>query len=152
MKFFQQISQMRLVLLVSAFITLTGNFTFFEKTILVYPLTQNTLFVTSLFVWLFVFLSVLLLLLCFRHTIKPILIILLMTSALVAYAFNNYGIVVDENMISSVFETNASESLDLVSYKLIPYVLFLGILPSFFVWRVELTRLSIRSQIGRAHV
>jgi len=147
MKFFQQIPQMRLVLLVSAFITLTGNFTFFEKTILVYPLSQNTLFVTSLFVWLFVFLSALLLLLCFRHTIKPILIILLMTSALVTYAFNNYGIVVDENMISSVFETNASESLDLVSYKLIPYVLFLGILPSFFVWRVELTRLSIRSQL-----
>jgi len=149
MKFFQKMSQVRLVLLVSVFITLTGNFTFFEKTILVYPLSQNTLFISSLFVWLFVFLSVLLLLLCFRHTIKPILIILLLTSAVVAYAVNNYGIVVDENMISSVFETNASESLDLVSYKLIPYVLFLGVLPSFFVWRMEIIRLPLVSQLWR---
>jgi len=138
---------MRLVLLVAVFITLTGNFTFFEKTILVYPLSQNTLFVGSLFIWLFVFLSVLLLLLCYRYTIKPVLIILLLTSAVVAYAVDNYGIVVDENMIASVFETNPSETFDLVSYKLIPYVIFLGILPSFFVWKVKLTRLSIRSQL-----
>ena len=147
MKFFQKMSQTRLVLLVAAFITLTGNFTFFEKVILVYPLSQNALFVGSLFVWLFVFLSLLLLLFCFRHTIKPILIILLLTSAVVAYAFNNYGIVVDENMISSVFETNASESFDLVSYLLIPYVLFLGALPSIFVWRAELTRTSLKIQL-----
>ena len=74
MMFLIKMTQVRLTLIVAAFLTLTGNFTFLEKTILVYPLSENWLFVGSLLVWLFVFLSALLLLLCYRHTIKPILI------------------------------------------------------------------------------
>ena len=77
MIFLIKMTQVRLTLIVAAFLTLTGNFTFLEKTILVYPLSENWLFVGSLLIWLFVFLSALLLLLCYRHTIKPILIILL---------------------------------------------------------------------------
>jgi len=147
MKFFQQMSQVRLVLIVAAFITLTGNFTFFEKVVQVYPLSQNALFVASLFVWLFVFLSALLLLICFRYSAKAILITLLMISSVIGYAINNYGIVVDVNMISNVFETNPDESFDLVSYKLIPYLFFLGVLPSIFVWRIELLTASMRNQL-----
>jgi len=47
----------------AAFITLTGNFKFLEKTLLIYPLSENWLFICSLFV----FLSALLLILCGRH-------------------------------------------------------------------------------------
>ena len=50
-------SQMRLILLVAVFITLTSNFTFFEQAILIFPLVQNFLFVSSLIIWLFTFLS-----------------------------------------------------------------------------------------------
>ncbi|SVD76526.1 uncharacterized protein METZ01_LOCUS429380, partial [marine metagenome] len=102
-------TQVRLTLIVAAFLTLTGNFTFLEKTILVYPLSDNWLFVGCLLVWLFVFLSALLLLLCYRHTIKPILIILLMISSIVSYSTNNFGIVFDHNMIANTFETNTTE-------------------------------------------
>ena len=89
MKFFQQMSQTRLILLVAAFITLTGNFTFFEQAILIFPLAQNFLFVSSFFIWLFTFLSALLILVCYRYTIKLILIFLLITSAIASYAANN---------------------------------------------------------------
>ena len=48
MQFFsKKISQVYLVLFVGAFLTLTGNFTFFEKTMQIYPFAENWLFVIS---------------------------------------------------------------------------------------------------------
>ena len=140
-------TQVRLTLIVAVFLTLTGNFTFLEKTILIYPLSENWLFVGSLLVWLFVFLSALLLLLCYRYTIKPILIILLMISAIVSYSTNNFGIVFDHNMIANTFETNTTELLDLVSFKSFIYLLFFGLLPSYFVWKTTITKVPLKSQL-----
>jgi len=120
-----QLSQIHLVLLIAGFLTLTGNFTFFEKTLLVYPLSENLFFLGSLFLFLFTFLAALLLLVCFRKSTKPILILLLLTSSVVSYSTNNYGIVFDHNMITNTFETDSSEFLDLVNYKSILYFLIL---------------------------
>jgi lipid A ethanolaminephosphotransferase len=147
MMFLIKMTQVRLILIVAAFLTLTGNFTFLEKTILVYPLSENWLFVGSLLVWLFVFLSALLLLLCYRHTIKPILIILLMISSIVSYSTNNFGIVFDHNMIANTFETNTTELLDLVSFKSFIYLLFFGLLPSYFVWTTTITKAPLKTQL-----
>jgi len=145
--FLIKMTQVRLTLIVAAFLTLTGNFAFLEKTILVYPLSENWLFVGSLLVWLFVFLSALLLLFCYRHTIKPILIILLMISSIVSYSTNNFGIVFDHNMIANTFETNTTEFLDLVSFKSFIYLLFFGLLPSYFVWSTTISKASLKTQL-----
>jgi len=147
MMFLIKMTQVRLILIVAAFLTLTGNFTFLEKTIHVYPLSENWLFVGSLLVWLFVFLSALLLLLCYRHTIKPILIILLIISSIVSYSTNNFGIVFDHNMIANTFETNTTELLDLVSFKSFIYLLFFGLLPSYFVWMTTITKVPLKTQL-----
>ena len=145
--FLVKMTQVRLTLVIAAFLTLTGNFTFLEKTLLVYPLSENWLFVCSLFIWLFVFLSALLLLLCYRYSIKPILIILLIISSLVSYSTNNFGIVFDHNMITNTFETDTTEFSDLVSFKSFIYLLFFGLLPSYFVWMTTLTKVSLWSQL-----
>jgi len=78
MMFLIKMTQVRLILIVAAFLTLTGNSKLLEKTLLVYPLSENWLFICSFLIWLFVFLSALLLIFCYRHTIKPILIILIL--------------------------------------------------------------------------
>ena len=145
--FLVKMTQVRLTLIVAAFLTLTGNFTFLEKTLLVYPLSENWLFVCSLLVWLFVFLSALLLLLCYRYSIKPILIILLIISSLVSYSTNNFGIVFDHNMIANTFETNTAEFSDLVSLKSFIYLLFFGLLPSYFVLTTKITKASLKTQL-----
>ncbi len=147
MMLYKKLSQVRLIIFIAAFITLTGNSKFLEKTLLVYPLTENWLFICSLFAWLFVFLSALLLIFCYRHTIKPILIILLIISSIVSYAANNFGIVFDHNMIANTFETNTTEFLELVSFKSFLYLLLLGLLPSYFVIKTEITELPLRSQL-----
>ena len=122
-------SQVRLIIFIAAFITLTGNSKLLEKTLLVYPLSENWLFVCSLLIWLFVFLSALLLIFCYRNTIKPILIILLMISSIVSYAVNNFGLVFDHNMITNTFETNTTEFLDQANFKSFLYLLY------WFKWK-----------------
>ena len=147
MQFFsKKISQVYLVLLVGAFLTLTGNFTFFEKTMQIYPFVENSLFVVSLSLFLFSFLTSILLLVCFRWSIKPILIFLLLLSSVLTYSTNNYGIVFDHNMITNTFETDASELGDLMSIQFILYLLFLGLLPSYFVWKIKLTKIPLMPQ------
>jgi len=147
MKFFSyKLSQVHLVLLIAGFLTLTGNFTFFEKTLLIYPLSENLFFLGSLFLFLFTFLSALLLLICYGKSTKPILILLLLTSSLVSYSANNYGIIFDHNMITNTFETDSREFLELVNYKSFFYFLTLGLLPSLFVWKVDLKKLTLKKQ------
>ena len=145
--FSKEISQVNLILFVTGFLTITGNFTFFEKTILVYPISENLFFLFSLFFFLFNFLAVLLLLISFRWTIKPILIFLLLVSASVSFSINNYGIVFDHNMIANTFESDLSELQDLASIKLIIYLFIFGLLPSIFVWKVKLKKISFKSQL-----
>ena len=140
-------SQVRLIIFIAAFITLTGNSKLLEKTLLVYPLSENWLFVCSLLICFFVFLSALLLIFCYRNTIKPILIILLMISSIVSYAANNFGIVFDHNMIANTFETNTTEFLDQANFKSFLYLLLLGLLPSYFVIKTEITELPLKSQL-----
>ena len=145
--FSKKLSEVNLVLLVAAFLTLTGNFTFLEKTLQIYPLSENWLFLSSLFLFLFTFLSALLIVFCFRWSLKPILIALLLISAVVTYSTNNYGIVFDHNMITNTFETDSSELRDLVSVKSIIYFCLLGLVPSIFVWKVQIIKASIKIQL-----
>lgn len=143
MKLFQKFSITSLVLIVSLFLTLTGNLKFFTEVISIYPLENNTAFVASLFIFLFSSLAIFLLLISFRYTVKPILILLLLSSAVVSYFANNYGTIFDDNMIVNSLETNLAESLDLASFKLAIYVLILGVIPSILVFKAPLRKDSI---------
>ena len=147
MKISQNISISLLVLVVSLFITLTGNFKFFTEVIGVYPLDENLTFIISLVIWLFSFLSVLLLLVAYRYSVKPILIFLLLTSSIVGYFTNTYGTIFDDNMIVNSLETNLSESLDLLSFKLIIYLVVLGIFPSIWVYKLQLKQSTMPSML-----
>jgi lipid A ethanolaminephosphotransferase len=147
MQFFsKKISQVNLVLFVGAFLTLTGNFTFFEKTMQIYQFSENWLFIASLFLFLFSFLAIILLLFCFRWTTKPILIFLLVVSSVLTYIIQNYGIVFDHNMITNTFETDTSELSDLLSIQFIIYLFLLGLIPSFIVWKVKILKLPFKTQ------
>ncbi|MBC8552420.1 MAG: phosphoethanolamine--lipid A transferase [Candidatus Brocadiales bacterium] len=143
MKLYRKISITSLALIVSLFVTLTGNLKFFTEVVAVYPLTDNLAFVISLFIWIFSFLSIFLLLVAYRYSIKPILIFILLTSSIVSYFANSYGTVFDDNMIANSLETNMAESMDLLNIKLFAYFLILGVLPSVWVYRVSLIKSTI---------
>lgn len=73
--------------------------------------------------------------LAFRWTFKPLLTVLLLCAASVAYFMNQYGVMIDTEMLRNAMETNASEVGDLLTLKLGVYLVVLGVLPVWLLWR-----------------
>lgn len=64
---------------------------------------------------------------------KPWLISLLLISAASQYFMLNYGILVDKDMLINALETDVTEVNALLSYKMLPYMLFDWLLPAVLV-------------------
>lgn len=78
-------------------------------------------------------------LLAFRAVMKPMLTLIFMVSAGVAYFMSQYGVLIDIGMLRNFAQTNATEVRDLLSIKLIVYMLLLGILPSWLLWKTPIS-------------
>lgn len=74
--------------------------------------------------------------LAFRRVLKPVLILLFLISASVAYFMSQYGVLIDAGMLRNFAETNVTEVRDLLSVKLLAYIVFLGVVPSWILWKV----------------
>ncbi|NPA60427.1 MAG: phosphoethanolamine--lipid A transferase [Epsilonproteobacteria bacterium] len=140
-------TQTKLIFLSAIFFTLFDNYTFFTNTIEVYPLQTNLWFLLSIGIVLISFITLLFTLLSSKYTTKPILIIVLIVSSLTNYFMNSYHVVIDESMIRNMLQTNMDESLDLVTIKQILYLIFLGLLPAYFVYKSKIEYKSLKSEL-----
>ena len=82
--------------------------------------------------------NLILTLLAFRYVLKPVLILLFMSGAGVAYFMNQYGVLIDSGMFRNIAETNVAEVRDLLSFKFFAYILLLGVLPSVLLWKAPI--------------
>ncbi|WP_192553056.1 phosphoethanolamine transferase [Pseudomonas sp. IzPS59] len=87
-------------------------------------------------VMIFAAYNIVLTFLAFRPVLKPVLTALFLISAGVAYFMSQYGVMIDAGMFRNFAETNATEVRDLLSLKLFAYLLFLGVLPSWLLWKL----------------
>lgn len=141
-----QMRQWKLIVFISLFLTLVTNMTFFKHVIEVYPLSWSTLpFIISLGILLASVSTILLTLFSWQRATKPLLITVVMLSAFVAYFMDTYDIVIDTHMIDNVLQTNFNESADLFSVTLIFYVLFMGLIPSYLIYRVKIQYESLKA-------
>ncbi len=132
-----QFTPFKLVFMSSLFLVFFSNQSFFKAVLDSYPLSWQTIgFVSSLAIALFGFIFLLLTLLSSKYTFKGVIIALLILSSLTSYFMDSYHVVIDDNMIQNIVETSLNESLDLFSLKLVAYLLFLGILPAIFIYKV----------------
>ncbi|MHC8315622.1 phosphoethanolamine transferase [Pseudomonas sp. LB3P31] len=83
--------------------------------------------------------NIVLTLLAFRPVLKPVLTLIFMCSAGVAYFMGQYGALIDVGMLRNFAQTNATEVRDLLSWKLLGYILILGILPSWLLWKLPIS-------------
>ena len=82
--------------------------------------------------------NIVLTLLAFRYVLKPVLIVMFLISAGVAYFMVQYGVLIDAGMLRNFAETNATEVRDLLSLKWLAYVVLLGVLPSWLLWKTPI--------------
>jgi len=83
--------------------------------------------------------NIVLTLLAFKRVLKPVLTLIFMISAGVAYFMSQYGVLIDTGMLRNFAQTNATEVRDLLSLKLLAYILFLGVLPSWLLWKTPIS-------------
>lgn len=113
-----------------------------------YPFSGiNILYIGSLTLLLASFIFFLFNLLTSKRTIKPLLIVTLMVSSFTAYFMNTYHVIVDRSMLRNTLQTDLHESLDLFSFKLVLYVLFLGIIPSYLVYKTKIKEQPFKQAI-----
>lgn len=147
MSFFNRFKNERLFLIlwVSIFFASVGNFAFFAHVTEVYPLATTFSFVASLFVVLVMANIIVLELLTWGRGTKPLLITLVLISSFVAYFMDSYNAVIDTHMIDNILQTNIDESADLFSSMLVVYIVLLGIIPSWLIYKTPLRYTSWKS-------
>lgn len=82
-----------------------------------------------------------------RPLARPLLASVLVLAAAADYFIGVYGAVIDKVMIRNVLETNATESTELLSGRMLLQILLLGVLPAVVVLRTPLIRSGWRGEI-----
>jgi lipid A ethanolaminephosphotransferase len=78
-------------------------------------------------------------LLAHRLTLKPLAIVLTVTGAAATYFISKYGVAIDSSMVRNAFHTDPTEVGQLLSAQMIPYVVFLVILPTLLILAADIT-------------
>ena len=137
-----------LVLLSASFLMLAGNGAFWRAALAGRDWAQpSTLgLVTAMFVAFSAFYFAFGASIASRHTVKPLLTVLLMVSAGAGYYMDRYAVYFDRAMLRNVLATNYKEASELLGWDLVAYLVVFGVFPSMLVWWPQLKR----RPLGRA--
>ncbi len=135
----KQISQARLILYTSIFFVFAVNYTFFKNLIGVYSLDENLAFDISTAIVLLSVMILFFILFSSRWTTKPMLVVAIIISSFTSYFIDSYHVVIDSGMIRNILQTSMRESTDLFSLKQMLYVIFLGLVPSFVIYKIPVS-------------
>ena len=78
-------------------------------------------------------------LLAHRRTIKPFAILLTITSVAGTYFIAKYGVAIDTSMVQNTIHTDVTEVGQLLSLQMVPYVVFLIVLPVIIILSADIT-------------
>lgn len=129
----------QLIVLSAVFLLVSGNMTYFENVLSVYPWSaDNAIFLISLMI---VACGAIIILICLLSVLLPVRIVLgflFLVAAFTGYVSDSFGTIIDASMIGNMFETDAAETADLISIGLMFRVILLGVVPAVIVWFMPL--------------
>ncbi|QOR62981.1 phosphoethanolamine--lipid A transferase [Sulfurovum indicum] len=142
------LTQIQLIVITAIFLVLFDNYSFFKNTLEIYPLQFNNIsFLISLVFVLTALIILLVTLVSAKWTTKPVLIFILLVSSLTNYFMNSYHIIIDDSMIRNTLQTDLNESMDLLTLKQVLYFFFLGVLPSYLVYKTPVRYRSLKKEL-----
>ncbi|WPD20756.1 MAG: phosphoethanolamine--lipid A transferase [Candidatus Electrothrix scaldis] len=144
----KHLTRTQLVLLVSLFFIFFANITFFRHVFVIYPfVAKNFIFLASLVVGSTCAIGLFLTIITSICSPRLVLILFLLVSSVAAYFMDTYDLVIDHLMIQNIVETNWDETSDLLNLRMVGYLFFLGVLPSYLVYKVKLHKESFRKTV-----
>lgn len=143
----KKISSFWLIAISSVVFTTFYNYSFWHNVLAVYPFSDNWYYLISLFIlvsslWGFIFILV-----SSKYTTKPFMIFVIIASAFAAYFMDSYGVIIDDHMIQNALETNGTEIYDLITLKMIAYFIFLGIIPSILIYKIDFEYKNLKQEL-----
>ncbi len=131
----------RLLLLACAWITLSANLRFVQAALAGREWSDPTAwgFGAALLVGVLTLHLLLLAPLASRWTIKPLLALVLVVSALAGFYMQHYGVYLDPTMLRNVLHTDVREARELLSPSLLLHLLLFAGLPLLLLSRVQVT-------------
>lgn len=127
-------TQSRIILLVTAFIMLTANWSLFERILEIYPFKLAGLpFLLSLAVFFSALTAIFFLCICHGRATRWMLALFLIVASQAAYYMDQFGVIVDIVMIDNIMQTNPQEFAGLLSANLAIRTLLFGIIPAWLI-------------------
>ena len=83
-----------------------------------------------------------------RHTVKPLLVVLIVGTAFATYFMQTFGVYLDPTMLRNVLRTDVAEARELFSWSLLPHLLLYAVLPLLLLWRVRLVKRPLLRAAG----
>lgn len=144
------IDSQKIIFWMSAYFTMFANIVFFTKLNEFASFENNyTMMITAPFI-LFLLLILILnivLLITHKHSFKALLMVLIVVAGISSYFMNTFSTVIDKDMIANVFQTDKMEAFDLITLKLITYILFLCVLPTMILIRYKIEYKSYKIEV-----
>jgi lipid A ethanolaminephosphotransferase len=125
----------KIVFLCAVFILISDNQRFYSalSSIVGTSSTSGAALYLVLVAILFASLYLLLSLFAIKHVTKPILILMLISSSITGYFLDTYNVIIDDHMLQNVSDTDTREASELLSWKMLAYLVFFGLLPATIV-------------------
>ena len=137
-----------LVLACAAFVMLAGNGPFWRAALAGRSWDHGAtwFFSAAVFVSFTCLYIAVLALLSSRHTVRPLLALVLLVTASASYYMDRYSVYMDRPMLAAVFVTNFKEARELLGFGMAVHVLVFGLAPAALLWWPRLKR----RPVGRA--
>jgi lipid A ethanolaminephosphotransferase len=79
-----------------------------------------------------------------RFVGKFLLVLFFLINAIAVYFITTYSVIIDESMIGNVLNTKYEEASSFFSIKLIAYIILFGIIPSIYIIKVKIIKVSLK--------
>jgi len=107
---------------------------------------HNALFLASCAVFLTALFNIIFSLLAVKNLLKPVLITIVICSALTSFFMDSYGVMIDASMLQNVVETDSSEAFELLSFSFALHMLIWGLLPAWIIYKIDIQHVSFFRQ------
>ena len=79
-----------------------------------------------------------------RFVGKFLLVVFFIVNAVAIYFVNTYHVIIDEAMVGNVLNTDYAEATSFFSFKLVLYVIVLGILPCIYIIKAKIINVTVK--------
>jgi lipid A ethanolaminephosphotransferase len=83
-----------------------------------------------------------------RWTLKPLLTLLIVGTALATHYMQSFGVYLDPTMLRNVLRTDVAEARELLSWPLLLHLVLYAALPLALLWRVRLVQRPLGRAVG----